>query len=332
MEAGMTVTEKNELATGAQALTCDQVVGRVNLIKSVMATVMEKDIHYGASYPGDTKMNLLKAGADILAVTFQFAPEFEVVETDLGAGHREYRVNCAMKRQATGAVMANGVGCCSTMESKYRWRNSKKKCPVCGKETIIKGKQDFGGGWLCWANKGGCGSKWSDGAREIEDQPVGRVENADIADVYNTVLKIAKKRAQVDATITATGSSSMFTQDAEDTHAQEEQHGEVKIDRPGFQATGKVYAQPATTQATNLKPSATVVDEQPKPSHQDQPKPLDGSKLALDLMDAILNAEGSAQLGDAWKAVMAGQKQLKAPEMIQLKNAWQKRITEMGGN
>ena len=39
------------------------------------------------------------------------------------------------------------------------------------------------------------------------------VENPDIADVYNTVLKMAKKRAHVDATLTVTGAADLFTQD-----------------------------------------------------------------------------------------------------------------------
>ena len=40
-----------------------------------------------------------------------------------------------------------------------------------------------------------------------------RIENEDIADTYNTVLKMAKKRAQIDATLTVTGAADMFTQD-----------------------------------------------------------------------------------------------------------------------
>jgi len=40
-----------------------------------------------------------------------------------------------------------------------------------------------------------------------------RIENEDIADVHNTVLKMAKKRAHVDATLTVTGAADIFTQD-----------------------------------------------------------------------------------------------------------------------
>jgi hypothetical protein len=43
-----------------------------------------------------------------------------------------------------------------------------------------------------------------------------KMENPDIADQYNTVLKMAKKRAHVDAILTATGASDIFTQDVED--------------------------------------------------------------------------------------------------------------------
>jgi len=49
--------------------------------------------------------------------------------------------------------------------------------------------------------------------RYRKDHKGNRVENEDIADVYNTVLKIAKKRAHIDATLTVTGAADLFTQD-----------------------------------------------------------------------------------------------------------------------
>jgi hypothetical protein len=54
--------------------------------------------------------------------------------------------------------------------------------------------------------------RWNDGVK---------VENPDIADVYNTVLKMAKKRAHIDATLTCTGASDMFTQDLIDDEGEE---------------------------------------------------------------------------------------------------------------
>jgi hypothetical protein len=49
--------------------------------------------------------------------------------------------------------------------------------------------------------------------RYRKDAAGNKVENEDIADVYNTVLKIAKKRAHIDATLTVTGAADIFTQD-----------------------------------------------------------------------------------------------------------------------
>ena len=82
--------------------------------------------------------------------------------------------------------------------------------PVCGAATIIRGKAEYGGGWLCFSKKGGCGAKYSDGDFRIEGQETGRVPNPDIADVVNTILKMAKKRALIDAVLNTVGAISVF--------------------------------------------------------------------------------------------------------------------------
>ena len=68
----------------------------------------------------------------------------------------------------------------TVFEQKYRWRDAQRVCPQCGKNAIIKGKAEFGGGWLCFVKKGGCGAKFADGDQTIETQPVGRVPNPDV--------------------------------------------------------------------------------------------------------------------------------------------------------
>lgn len=205
----------------AHALSPATVVEQVKLIQHIMKDVMRKDEHYGA-IPGvrvkegeKPKMVLLKAGAEKLCFTFQLVPSFTINRTDHANSHREYEIICRLTTRS-GVLVAEGMGTCSTLEPKYRYRNGGRKCPECGKEAIIKGKADFGGGWLCFAKKGGCGAKWADGAREIEGQEAGKVENPDPAEQYNTVLKMAKKRAHVDATITACAASDIFTQDLEE--------------------------------------------------------------------------------------------------------------------
>ena len=107
---------------------------------------------------------------------------------------------------------------CGTCGSPTRRREDQVafECPACGAESIIKGKQEYGGGWICFQKKGGCGAKFTDDDQTIVGQLIGRVENPDIADAYNTVLKMSKKRAHVDAIITATAASDIFVQDEED--------------------------------------------------------------------------------------------------------------------
>ena len=107
-------------------------------------------------------------------------------------------------------------GSCSTREAKYAYRKAARKCPQCQAEAIIKGKEEFGGGWVCFKKKGGCGAKFPDDDVAITGQSEGRMPNDDVADQYNTVLKMANKRSLVAAVLNATAASDIFTQDIED--------------------------------------------------------------------------------------------------------------------
>lgn len=239
-----------------QAMGVDEIVAQVTLIQKVMRSVMREGEHYGTIPGCGDKKTLLQPGAQKLTMTFRLCPEYTIQEVNLERGHKEYRINCSLKSMGSGAFVGQGVGCCSTMESKYRWRGGARKCPHCGKEAIIKGKAEYGGGWLCFAKKGGCGAKWDDGAKEIEGQSVEKVENDNPADSYNTVLKIAKKRAFVDATITATAASDIFTQDIGDDENEPGGHEPPPPPKP------KTAAQPApqAKPATQPKPAAVPSD------------------------------------------------------------------------
>lgn len=212
MSESLAIREAESMA----AWTPRQLLQQVQLVQQVMKEAMQDGEHFGV-IPGTQKPTLLQPGAQKLCMTFRLAPEYEVHEKDLGAGHREYRIGCTLKSITTGVVIGSGVGICSTMESKYRYRQAERLCPSCGKPAIIKGKSEWGGGYVCYEKKGGCKAKFKDGDPAIEGQKVGRVENPDVADTYNTVLKMGKKRAFVDATVTALAVSDIFTQDLEET-------------------------------------------------------------------------------------------------------------------
>lgn len=202
------------LQSDAPELSVVDLVARVTKVREVQQQVMIEGHHYG-KIPGVDKPTLYKPGAEILGMTFRLDPQFDAHERREGE-HREFIVTCTLYHAPTGTRLGSGLGSCSTRESKYAWRKGERKCPQCDKPAIIKGKKEYGGGWICFNKKGGCGAKFKDGDESIEAQSTDRVPNPDIADMYNTVLKMAVKRAHVAAILFVTCASDIFTQDVED--------------------------------------------------------------------------------------------------------------------
>jgi hypothetical protein len=206
----------NELMVGDNTpLRALDVRAQVNLIQEVMRDVMHRDTHYGTVPGCGDKPTLLQPGAHKLLMTFRLVPDPEVTITDMGNGHREVR--CKVKLYSQGGVfLGAGVGTCSTMEGKYRFRTGpveftdkpvpreywdlRKTDPVKAKALLGDGmvaKKNDDGVWMC-AMQG------------------GKVEHDNPADYYNTVEKMSYKRALVSATLTVTAASDIFTQDIED--------------------------------------------------------------------------------------------------------------------
>jgi len=173
---------------------------------------------YGVIPGAGKKKVLLKSGAEKLCDVYGLADRYRILSKieDFEHGLFDYTIECTLVRKTDEMFVGSGLGSCSSYEAKYRWRDSQRKCPQCQAEAIIKGKEEFGGGFLCWAKKGGCGAKFSATDPAIIDQKVGRTENPDLNDSKNTVLKIAKKRSKIDAVIGVTQSSGIFTQDLEE--------------------------------------------------------------------------------------------------------------------
>ena len=259
-------------ASQLSRLTAHEVRDQVNLIQEVMRETMTDGTHFGAIPGCGDKPTLLKAGAEKLCLTFRLdmQPEIEVVE--MGGGHREYRVKVQVFHADSGRRMGCGVGSGSTMESKYRYRGGARLCPECNKPTIKKSKfppknkpNGTPPGFYCYSKIGGCGVEFAHDDQSIIGQSEERQENPDIADTYNTVLKMAKKRGMVDAALSVTAASDIFTQDIEDF----EGHEVVP------QTNGAPRTNPTTASTSGTKTLATA----PSAGNQYPMSPIDAAWL-----------------------------------------------------
>jgi hypothetical protein len=209
-----------DVAAFMPAMSIEVALERWTSIQQFIGKIMIEGEDYG-TIPGSKKPSLLKPGAEKLTAFFGLVPTFDVTRRtedwdgeQYGETFFHYEIKCTLSRN--GDVRGEGLGSCNSREVKYRYRDGERKCPACQAAAIIKGKEEYGGGWLCFAKKGGCGAKFHDGDTRITGQQLGRVLNPDLADIANTILKMAKKRSHVDAVLNTTGASQFFTQDVED--------------------------------------------------------------------------------------------------------------------
>ena len=166
--------EVRSIAT-VHELEVDDVIHQVQKIQHVMEAVMKPGEHYGVIPGTGTKPTLLKPGAEKLCLVFRLDPQYEVTQTLSEGAHLTVVSRCTLYHIPTSNRMGSGMGSCSTKESKYAYRQAKRSCPACGQEAIIKGKAEWGGGWVCHKKQGGCGMKYADADSTITGQAVGRI-------------------------------------------------------------------------------------------------------------------------------------------------------------
>jgi len=180
-----------------QAIAIDTLVERVNLIKEAMKRCMVEGQHHG-TIPGTRKPSLWKPGAELLCTLFQLGTRYpkNSMLIERENGHFVFTLTCELFHIPSGRVVGEGVGAASTMEYRFRVQTE---------------------------------DRYTDHGQPIKAKYTPY-------DFYNTVLKIAKKRAMVDAVLTASGASEIFTQDTEDNpelfRETEVDHGRHSLARP----------------------------------------------------------------------------------------------------
>jgi hypothetical protein len=236
------------------AMSMEVALARRSAIVEFTRRIMVRDQDFG-EIPGTHKPTLLKPGAEKLCNFFGLEPEFAPIVEDIdwtGAQHGGEafcyaRYRCRLLRE--GRVVGVGEGSCNSWEAKYRYRwVAEEQVPEhLERAHLLKRSSrrtlyefDFA---IERAETTGTYGKpaehWqrfrdairSDTARPVEkatrrgkavaweidvDTTLCRIPNPDVADVVNTIQKMAQKRALVAATLIATSASEFFTQDVED--------------------------------------------------------------------------------------------------------------------
>lgn len=194
--------------TEQRQMTALDIRSQVNLVQEVMKAVMKKETHYGM-IPGTKKPTLYKAGAEVLCATFRIADRYEIEDLTVD-GMARFRVRCIGTHQATGIVLGEGMGECSSHEEKYKWRGV-----ICQEEfdSTPENMRRV---------------KFSKYQGKVEKKQQVRTEPADQA---NTILKMACKRAKIAMTLNATAASDCFTQDIEDLPEELRHDDEHEVER-----------------------------------------------------------------------------------------------------
>lgn len=189
------------LVADAGRMGVTEVLAHVSAVQHVMRAVMKEDVHFGR-IPGTDKPTLYKQGAEVLCLAFKIAPRYRIEDLSTDDTAR-FRVTCEGVHSPTGTFMGEGLGECSGAEEKYRWRKA-----VCQEEfeATPEGLRRI-----------------KFGRKQGGHYTVSQVR-VEAADVANTILKMAKKRALIDMVLTVTAAGDMFSQDLEDLDATLREH------------------------------------------------------------------------------------------------------------
>lgn len=219
--------------------------------------------HYG-KIPGTKTMSLLKPGAEMIAKMFRLGAEYQHRIEELPGGHINVVVTTKFIHYPTQTVIGFGVGSCSTLESKHRYRIG----PVeftghqVPREYWDLRKTDPESAQKLLGGRGYSARKNPDTGNYEIVMAGQKIDNADPADQWNTALKIAKKRSYVDGiqTLTAAGDIFMINAEAGDDDDQDQSppprsngNGEKKYYPPRDQQPPKQQTPPQDSDEEEIR-------------------------------------------------------------------------------
>jgi len=285
----------------------------ISQFQGIVRRELKDGLDFGV-IPGTNKPTLLKPGAEKLAKLLNCYDDYEIIERieDWGKPLFRYLIRCTLIEMSSGTKVSSGLGECNSYESKYRYRwIEEENLPLGVRKEDLKSRDgrktlfefDFALEKRETTGKYGKPKEyWDAFDKAIKDGTARRTEketksgkkmfghemtigttqyqapNPDIFDQINTILKMAKKRALVDAALSAGRLSDLFTQDLEDFAEYEPTPAAHER-----QAEAKPPAAQAPRAAAKTEPAATAPEDFPG----DAAGSATESMIAQDQMDAI---------------------------------------------
>ena len=268
--------------SGEMAARLNEMKLKLSMVKNFMQDIMDKGFDYD-TIPGTDKPCLFKPGAEKLLSVYGFSSLVkEKRETrDLNTGYYLAEVTMQIIHRGSGAIITEGVGECSSFESKYRYR-------WLFENELPKGTDKTGLVAKTWeATKNG---------QKVEYTKY-RVDNVDLIDQWNTVLKMAKKRALVDATLTATGTSGIFNQTVDEMDDWMGKEDDGRLQKLKKQKPGPTAADEKTTFNPSASGGMITIAQKNKIQYDAEKK-----NIKADQIEAIIMAEKKKPIAELTKA------------------------------
>lgn len=215
-------------------INIDAVKGTIEKVRQLQATLkgILTDKHDYGKIPGcGDKPTLLKPGAEKILMALGITSTYELVEHTENfkdKGFFAYTVKCILYK--ADAKITEGLGHANSKEKKWavEWVNEKNIPDGSDKELMQKKKLTGAYG----------------------DYYMYQVD-ADANSKANTILKMAKKRAQIDAVLTVASLSEIFTQDFD----------ELDIEEPSTKPTVEAVKEKAKAKPTTKEPTGLNCEE-----------------------------------------------------------------------
>lgn len=242
-----------EIVVSHDMMSVQQMKEQVQVIQQLYAGVMKRGVHYDA-IPGtgrytknqqtgkteyvEGKPVLLKPGAEKINFACRIGSE-PIITRECDGFDTHFHIIARMFSINTGKTLGYGVGEGSTNESKWAWRKA-----VCHQEfeaTLETQRR------IHWQKK------YKDSYKDKDEFEAVEQVRQNPADIINTVLKMAVKRAEVDGCRKVTACSDVFDMDIDEDHIRDAVIDPVdKV---------PVYQQPAQRQPEAPPPVGDAISE-----------------------------------------------------------------------